>query len=74
MRIMESLCSKFLLRKEKGWKATTSPGLSTDQQMDHEKLKCLPANSPSYRPTVRMYTVHQSRCPLGVQQYTHQGR
>jgi len=73
MRIMESLRSE-LLREEKGWKTTASPRLSPNKQMDHEKLQCLSTNSPSHRPTMRMYTIHQSRCPLGVQQYMNQGR
>ncbi len=46
---MEPLRCKLLLRKEKGRQTTTGTRLLTNQQMDYEKPKRLPLNSPSYR-------------------------
>ncbi len=66
MRIMEPLCRKLLLCKEEGWKITTSTRLQTNQQMDHEELKCLPTNSPSYRQIMQMHPLYKSQRPMGI--------
>jgi hypothetical protein len=41
-RVMESIRCKLLLHQEKGWKIMPRSRLPTYQQMDEEKLKCVP--------------------------------
>ena len=73
-RIVEPICSKLLLCKERGWKTMTSSGLQTNQQMDNEKLQHLPINSPSHWPTQRLHTLYKSWCSMGIQQHLNQRR
>src|SRR5258708_36413737 len=47
-RVMESICSKFLLRQKEGWQAPTSTGLLTDKQMDEKEPQRLPPYSPNH--------------------------
>jgi hypothetical protein len=47
-RIMESIRCKLLLYQEERWEVAPRPGLPTYQQMDEEKLKCVPFNPTNY--------------------------
>ncbi len=47
-RILEPIHSQLLLCQKERWKAQTSTGLLTHQQVDQTKSKRIPANSPSH--------------------------
>src|SRR6266852_1537013 len=71
-RVVEPLCSKFLLHQKERWEATTSPRLQAHQQVDKEEQKRFPTYPADDRSTQWMQAIHQVRRPLGIQQYPHQ--
>src|SRR5580658_3246199 len=70
-RVEKPIRSQLLFHKEEGRQTTTSTGLSTNQQMDKEEPKRFPVNPTNHRPTQWVYSVHQVRCPLGIQQHSN---
>ena len=70
--ILEPLCSKLLLREKEGWQVTSCSRLQTTKQMDEKEQECITINPICRRPTGRMYTLHQIRYTLGIQQHSYQ--
>src|SRR5258707_1245443 len=58
-RIMESICSKLLLRQKERRQASTGTRLLTNKQMDEKKPQYLSSYSPNHRPSKRVHTIHQ---------------
>ncbi len=66
LRILEPLYHKLLFCQKERWKASTHPRLPPHQQVDQEKLQCLPPHPSNYRLPKWMHAVHKIQHLMGV--------